>query len=83
MSHRFALTATSSLPPAEMTWKVDIGDDPQDALVYTNLAYDLIAASMAKLGVEFSKYLGDKDGDRLAHEVKHVQEVLRAGTVAG
>ena len=56
----FKVTAKSTLPIASAQWKVDIGDDPKESLIYTNLAYDLIAISMAKLGVAMSEHiLGD------------------------
>ena len=56
----FKVTAKASLPISSAQWKVDIGEDPKDALIYTNLAYDLIAIAMAKLGVAMSEHvLGD------------------------
>jgi len=51
---------SSTLPVGSATWKVDNGDDPRDNLIYTNLAYDLIAIALAKLGVAMSEHvLGD------------------------
>ena len=64
MGFVFKVKAKSTLPVAGLEWTVDLLDDPEMALIYTNLGYDLIAASMAKLGVEFSKYLLDPDRDR-------------------
>ena len=72
----------SSLPPASAEWSVDLGNDMEAAMIYTNLAYDLVAAAMAKLGVEMSKYILDGDYDRLESEMASVQQALRAG-VAG
>ena len=56
----FKVKVSSTLPPAKAVWQVDLGDDPKDALIYTNLGYDLIALAMAKLGVAMSEHiLGD------------------------
>ena len=56
----FKVKATSSLPPAKAVWQVELGDDPKEALIYTNLGYDLIALAMAKLGIAMSEHiLGD------------------------
>lgn len=87
MGHKVKVVVQSSLPPASAEWEVDNGDDMEGALIYTNLAYDLIAAAMMKLGVEFSKYMLEQDKvkakEALTCEVKALQEALRAGTVAG
>ena len=66
----FKVKASSSLPIASAVWKVDIGEDPKDALIYTNLAYDLIAVAMGKLGVAMSEHVlgDDKKMDALAEE---------------
>ena len=72
----------STLPPADAEWSIDLGSDLEAALIYTNLAFDLVAAAMAKLGVEMSKYILDGDYDRLESEMASVQQALRAG-VAG
>jgi hypothetical protein len=76
------VSVQSSLPRADAEWNVDLGNDLEAALIYTNLAYDLVAAAMAKLGVEMSKYILDGDYDRLETEMACVQQSLRAG-VAG
>ena len=56
----FKVTAKASLPVSSAQWKVDMGEDPRESLIYTNLAYDLIAIAMAKLGVAMSEHiLGD------------------------
>ena len=56
----FKVKATSTLPIASSSWKVDVTDDPKQALIYTNLAYDLIAIAMGKLGIAMSEHiLGD------------------------
>lgn len=84
MGNKVVVTIKSELPPASAEWTVDLGDDVKQGLVYGNLTYDLIAAALAKLGVEMSKYiLGEQTGEQLAETMKGVQESLRAGTVAG
>ena len=56
----FKLTAKSTMPPAKLQWNVALGNDPKDVLIYTNLAYDLCAIAMAKLGIAMSEHvLGD------------------------
>ena len=68
MSFTFKVKATSTLPPARSVWEVDLGDDPKEVFLYTNLAYDLIAAAMSKLGIAMSEHiLGDdaKEGKML------------------
>ena len=66
----FKVKAKAALPISSAEWKVDIGEDPKDALIYTNLAYELIAVAMAKLGVAMSEHvLGDDTKmDALAKE---------------
>lgn len=60
MGQKFRVKATATLPTSKSTWEVDLGEDPQQALIYTNLGYDLIAVAMAKLGVAMSEHiLGD------------------------
>jgi hypothetical protein len=82
MGNAVVVEVKTQLPAASAVWTVDIGDDPKQSLIYGNLAYDLVAAAMAKLGVEFSKYLVDEDGDRLNSAMNDVQDTLRAGSVA-
>lgn len=78
----FKVEASSTLPPASAEWKVDLGDDPKQVLTYTNLGYDLIAAAMAKLGVEFSKYItGESSEDQLNTNMNKVFDALRPGSV--
>jgi hypothetical protein len=60
MGQKFKVEVTSDMPPARAEWAVDLGDDPKEVLIYTNLGYDLIAVAMAKLGVAMSEHiLGD------------------------
>jgi hypothetical protein len=68
----FKVKAKSNLPIASAEWKVDVTDDPKNALIYTNLAYDLIGIAMAKLGVAMSEHiLGNDDKlDKLAEETR-------------
>ena len=76
-----SVRVASSLPPANAEWNVDLGDDPETAMIYTNLAYDLIAAAMAKLGVEMSKYILDGNRAALEESMVEVQDALRSGVV--
>jgi len=78
----FRVEANSSMPPASAEWKVDLGEDPKQALIYTNLGYDLVAAAMAKLGVEFSKFIvGDSSEEQLNTNMNKVFDALRPGSV--
>lgn len=84
MSNKCVVTVQTELPPASAEWKVDLGADPEQGLVYGNLAYDLVAAAIAKLGVEYSKYiLGTQTPDQFNAEMASVLTSLKAGTVAG
>lgn len=80
---------SSRLPRAKCVWEVDASaegaTDPQQAmqmvLLYNNAIYDLVAAVIAKLGVEYSKLVsGVGDDKAFDAEVKKVLEVLNAGT---
>ena len=53
----FTVKAFATLPVSNMEWSVELGDDPANVLLYTNLAYDLIAVAMGKLGVAYSEHL--------------------------
>jgi len=76
--NKFVVTVKSELPPAEASWAVDLGDDPKNGLIYGNLGYDLVAAAMAKLGVEMSKYiLGERTEEELNARMACVFEALR------
>jgi hypothetical protein len=61
----FRVKASSTLPPAKAVWEVDVGDDPKQVLIYTNLGYDLIAVAMGKLGVAYSEYMLNGDDKAL------------------
>ena len=62
MTAIFKVKASSTVPISKASWEVDLGDDPKDVLIYTNLGYDLIAYAMAELGVAMSEHvLGDDD----------------------
>ena len=62
MSAKFTVKAASTLPKGTASWKVDLGDDAKIAVVYTNLAYALLAASISKLGAAVSEHmLGNSD----------------------
>jgi hypothetical protein len=61
MSNVFKVKATSDLPEASAKWTVNVdAGTPEQQLVYMNLAYDLIAVAMGKLGLAMSDWiLGD------------------------
>ena len=60
MGQKFKVKASATLPVSKASWEVDVGDDPKDVLIYTNLAYDLVAYAMGRLGVAMSEHvLGD------------------------
>jgi hypothetical protein len=63
MSESKVKVTSESWPPAEAYWQVEVPDDnPEQALIYNNLMFDLIAIVLGKLGVEYSKFA--VDGDR-------------------
>ena len=82
MGQKFTVEARSSLPPARAEWEVDLGDDPKQTMIYTNLGYDLIAAAMAKLGVEMSRFvLGEQDESQFNAKMAPVFEALKSTVV--
>lgn len=55
---------SESYPEAHSEWQVNlvvpgIDPNPNAILLYNNLCYDLVAAVMAKLGIEYSKWIVD------------------------
>ena len=82
MGQKVRVNVSSTLPPAKAEWEVDVGDDPKQAMVYTNLAYDLIAVAMGKLGVEMSKWILSGDAESFNKEMDRVMTELQAGSVA-
>jgi len=52
---KFKVKASSTVPVGSADWKVDLGEDPVEAMAYTNLAYALIARCMAQLGWAMSQ----------------------------
>ena len=78
---KFTVQVQSTLPLSDASWTVDLTTDPAMALLYTNLGYDLIAAAMAKLGVEMSKYVLDGDKDRLEGAMEVASKAMRTGVV--
>ena len=61
MGQKFKVKASATMPVSKASWEVDVGDDPKDVLIYTNLGYDLIAYAMAELGVAMSEHILGKD----------------------
>jgi len=78
--------------PSPMTWSVEFGanypnfktthevnfgpDEETEYTYYSNLASDLIAALIVKLGIEFSKYRETGDAGRLAQETEKMTKAL-------
>ena len=61
MGQKFKVKASATMPVSKASWEVDLGDDPKDVLIYTNLGYDLIAYAMGELGVAMSEHVLGKD----------------------
>ena len=88
---------TEYLPEAKSVWDVTLPTDAIEdellaqklILAYNNLAYDLVAAALAKLGVEYSKLLariaeGDMEAfSKLDAEMSAALDSLKPGTVLG
>ena len=72
---------TTVYPPAHAEWYVELADDPQQALVYNNLAYDTVALMIARLGVLYSAWLLDEDKDKLDKAIAEIHKVLTPGVV--
>ena len=53
---RFKIDASANFPESSASWAVDLGDDPVLAAIYVNLAYNLLAQAMGKLGVAISEH---------------------------
>jgi len=72
MGQKFKVKAAATMPISRAVWEVDVGDDPKDVLIYTNLGYDLIAYAMAELGVAMSEHILGNDAklDALAAKVR-------------
>jgi hypothetical protein len=84
MGNKVIVNVESTMPLADATWRVDVTDDPKYALLYSNLAYDLVAAAMAKLGVEMSKLItGESTEAQFNASMLSVQDSLKSGTSIG
>ena len=76
------ITVETTTPGANAEWAVDMTPLEMDQqLLYNNLAYTLVAAVTAKLGVEFSKFLLDNDKSRLEKEVEAALKAVQPGMV--
>ena len=53
----FTVKAFATSPVSSAEWSVELTGDPTEDLIYINLAYDLIAVAMGKLGVAYSERL--------------------------
>ena len=70
MTLKYEVTTNATEPETEAVWTVRFADGEEAPYTYyRNLADDLIAAVMVKLGQEFSKYKLDNDGARLNAEL--------------
>ena len=58
---KFKVKAGSNFPESSASWVVDTGDDPVVSAVYINLAYNLLAQAMGKLGVAMSEHVLGED----------------------
>jgi hypothetical protein len=72
----YKAVASSNWPVYTGEWGIEL-EDETEFMFYQNLASDLIAGVMVKLGQEFSKYRLDGDVGRLADEMDRVDSVLR------
>jgi hypothetical protein len=76
MSNYFKIKGTSDFPDGEVRTKFDMGDDPLQAAVYANLAYDIVAVAIAKLGWEYFEWIAGKQTEE--EMVKKVTEAMDA-----
>jgi hypothetical protein len=70
-SSKFNVSALATSPDRTGDWSVDLSDlDIADQLIYTNLAFDLLAITMGKLGIAMSEHVLGNDSklDALAEE---------------
>lgn len=72
---------TTGYPEAHLEWQValvppGVDPDPLALFLYNNLCYDLVSAVVAKLGLEYSKWLLE-GGDAASFEVA-AQKIMDA-----
>ena len=78
MTNKCVVAVKTELPPADVQWTVDLGDDARNGLIYGNLAYDLVAAAVAKLGVEYTKFiLGERTEQEMNARLACAFEALK------
>jgi hypothetical protein len=70
---KVSVKVTSDTPPSNAEWNVDI-ENSDEALVYTNAIYDLIAAVVAKAGLIMSEYRITGELPRAQAEMKALQK---------
>lgn len=73
--------STMNFPTGDSSWDVELPNNRPDlALLYNNICHDLVAAALAKLGVEYSKFLLDQDTSRFSNEMEATINQLSPGT---
>jgi hypothetical protein len=79
MGYKYEIRTRASDPNTEARWRIKFKDSEETAYrFYWNLADDLIAALVAKLGQEFSKVAVDGDIDRLNAELRKLSDSVGA-----
>jgi hypothetical protein len=74
-SYRYEVITKSNFPIQNLNYQVDLDTEPE-FLVYSNLANDLIALVMARLGQEMSRWQLDKDGDRMKKSLDDMSKAI-------
>jgi hypothetical protein len=75
--------STMNFPTGDSSWEVELPNNRPDlALLYNNTCHDLVAAALAKLGVEYSKFLIDQDSARFNTVMSAAISGLEPGTTA-
>jgi hypothetical protein len=77
MSNYFKIKGSSDFPDAKVESKFDMGDDPINAAVYSNLAYDLVTVAIAKLGWEYTEWIaGNQEKDAFVKKISEAKDAL-------
>lgn len=79
MGYKYEIRTRASHPQSEARWRIKFGGNEDAAYaIYRNLADDLIAALVARLGQEFAKVAVDGDVDSLYAELEELSKMLGA-----
>jgi len=72
-----------NFPTGRAEWEVELpNDDPANALVYNNLLNDVVAVAVARLGVEYSRFVsGGVDRATFTSSMQKVIDGLAADSV--